>query len=173
MLPSLTLVLGGAASGKSAFAERLATSCGLGLIYLATAEVHDDEMKEKVIKHKEMRGNGWTTIEAPLDVGPALAGASIDSIVLLDCATMWLSNHLLAEHDLKEAETDLIAALHQTQARVIVVSNEVGMSVVPENRLARQFRNAQGALNQRLAAEADLVVNVVAGLPQVLKGDLP
>lgn len=173
MLPKLTLVLGGASSGKSTFAEGLARNSGRALTYLATAEIHDDEMREKVRKHREMRGSGWKTIEAPLDLAPALSQAMSEDVVLLDCATMWLSNHLLAEHDLKSAETGLMAALSEARAPVIVVSNEVGLSVVPENRLARRFQNAQGRLNQTLAAQAGLAVNVIAGLPLVLKGALP
>ncbi|WP_299848246.1 bifunctional adenosylcobinamide kinase/adenosylcobinamide-phosphate guanylyltransferase [uncultured Roseovarius sp.] len=173
MLPELTLVLGGAASGKSAVAEGLAKGSGRGLIYLATAEIHDNEMRAKVYKHREMRGPGWKTVEAPLDLGPALNRAPGDHVVLLDCATMWLSNHLLAESDLAMAEADLMTALTMSAAPVIVVSNEVGLSVVPENALARNFRDAQGALNQKLAAKAGLVVNVIAGLPQVLKGTMP
>ncbi len=173
MLPELTLVLGGAASGKSAFAEGLAKGSGRGLIYVATAEIRDAEMRAKVRKHKDMRGAGWETIEVPMDVGPALASATADHVVLLDCATMWLSNHLLAESDLAAAETELMSALDRSAASVIVVSNEVGLSVVPDNKLARAFSNAQGALNQKLAARADLVVSVMAGLPLVLKGTLP
>ncbi len=173
MLPRLTLVLGGATSGKSAFAEGLAKGSGRGLIYLATAQAFDDEMRKKIHKHKEMRGNGWATHEAPLDPAPVIGAATDADVLLLDCATMWLSNHLLAESDLARAEADLMAALETAKAPVIVVSNEVGLSVVPDNRLARRFQNAQGALNQSLAARADLVVNVIAGLPQVLKGVLP
>ncbi|MEO3416840.1 bifunctional adenosylcobinamide kinase/adenosylcobinamide-phosphate guanylyltransferase [Roseovarius sp. CAU 1744] len=173
MLPKLTLVLGGASSGKSAFAEGLAKASGLQLTYLATAQVLDDEMRKKVSKHRKMRGEGWKTIEAPLDPAPALSGAADRDVVLFDCATMWLSNHMLAENDLGAAEAALMAALDGAKAPVIVVSNEVGLSVVPENRLARRFQNAQGALNQRLAGRADLVVNVIAGLPQLLKGHLP
>lgn len=173
MLPGLTIVLGGAASGKSAFAEKLVTDTGRGRVYLATAQAHDDEMCEKINKHKEMRGNGWRTIEAPLDVGRELAAIAGDQAVLLDCATMWLSNHLLAENDPDEAEANLMAGLALCSAPVVVVSNEVGHSVVPESALGRQFREAQGRLNQKLAAQAGLVVNVIAGLPQVLKGQLP
>ena len=173
MLPGLTLILGGAASGKSAFAESLVTGTGRGRVYLATAQILDAEMREKVCKHKEMRGNGWRTIEAPLDVGRALAGISGDQTVLLDCITMWLSNHLLAELDLEEAHANLLAGLALCSAPVVVVSNEVGLSIVPENALARRFQGAQGRLNQKLAAQAGLVVNVTAGLPQVLKGQLP
>ncbi len=173
MLPEMTLVLGGAASGKSAFAEGLAKGSGRKRIYLATAEIHDNEMRAKVYKHREMRGQGWKTVEAPRDVGPALTNAPGDHVVLLDCATMWLSNHLIAKSDLAMAEAELMTALRMTAAAVIIVSNEVGQSVVPENALARSFREAQGALNQRLATQAGLVVNVIAGLPQVLKGELP
>ena len=120
-----------------------------------------------------MRGRGWRTVEEPLDVGRALAAISGDNAVLLDCATMWLSNHLLAENDLAEAEAGLIAGLALCAAPVVIVSNEVGHSVVPDNALGRRFRSEQGLLNQKLAAKAGLVINVIAGLPQVLKGSLP
>lgn len=173
MLPGLTLVLGGASSGKSTFAERLVSGTGRNRVYLATAQAHDDEMREKLSRHRAERGAGWHTIEEPLDVGRALATISGDTAVLLDCATMWLSNHLMAETDLKEAEAGLMAGLALCPAPVVVVSNEVGVSVVPENALARRFRDEQGQLNQRLAAKAGLVVNMIAGLPQVLKGELP
>ena len=173
MLPALSLVLGGAASGKSTFAEGLVKGTGRPLVYFATAQQFDDEMREKVDRHKQMRGAGWRTIEEPLDVGRALAAIGGDNAVLLDCATMWLSNHLLAETDLAEAEAGLMAGLALCAAPVVIVSNEVGLSVVPDNALARRFRDEQGRLNQKLAAKADLVVNVVAGLPQVLKGTLP
>ena len=173
MLKKLTLVLGGASSGKSAFAENLAIQSGYDRVYLATSQVWDDEMRLKVKKHLAQRGKDWTTIEAPLDLTPALTEIKKKQVVLLDCATMWLTNHLLADHDL-EAETEhLMKALKACAGPVIVVSNEVGLSVVPENALARRFREAQGALNQRLAANSDLTVAVMAGLPMVLKGKLP
>lgn len=173
MLPKLTVVLGGAASGKSSFAETLTKGAGRSLIYFATAQVFDEEMRAKVSRHKVMRGEKWHTIEEPLEVGAALAKVDANKAVLLDCATMWLSNHLIAENDISKAESALFGGLAQCPAPVIVVSNEVGHSVVPENALARRFQQAQGELNQKLAAEADLVVNVIAGLPQVLKGTLP
>ena len=173
MLPEVTLVLGGAASGKSAFAEGLINATGRGRVYLATAQIHDGEMRAKIYRHKEMRGQGWRTIEEPLDVGRTLAAIGGDQAVLLDCATMWLSNQMLAENDLTEAEAGLMAGLALCAAPVVIVSNEVGLSVVPDNKLARDFREAQGRLNQKLAQKAGLVVNVVAGLPQVLKGQLP
>ena len=173
MLPELTLVLGGAASGKSAFAEGLVAADGRRKIYLATAQIGDTEMRAKIHQHRAARGQNWRTIEAPLDVSTPLNSATNEQIVLLDCATMWLSNHLLAENDLAEAKAGLMTALMMTSAPVVVVSNELGLSVVPDNALARRFRNEQGRLNQELAAKAGLVVNVVAGLPQVLKGALP
>lgn len=172
MLPKLSLILGGAASGKSVFAENLVINSGAPQVYLATAQAFDDEMRAKVTKHIAQRGTNWRTVETPLDAANALAQVTENEVVLLDCATMWLSNHLLAESDLA-AETDkLLAALTSCKGRVVVVSNEVGLDVVPENKLARQFRDAQGKLNQAIAARADLAVLVVAGLPMVLKGEL-
>jgi adenosylcobinamide kinase/adenosylcobinamide-phosphate guanylyltransferase len=173
MLNKLTLVLGGAGSGKSLLAENLVTRAAESRVYLATARVWDDEMRSKVDQHRVQRGPDWTTIEAPLNISEALTGVRPDQAVLLDCATMWLSNHLLDGNDLDTAEAELIAALQSCPAPVVVVSNEVGMSVVPENALARKFRDAQGHLNQKLAAQADLVVAVMAGLPLALKGTLP
>lgn len=172
-MPHLTLILGGAASGKSAHAEALVTATGKARVYLATAEAHDAEMLEKLETHRKRRGPNWRTVEAPRDLRPALGSAGADEVVLLDCATMWLSNHLLAESDLSQAEADLIDALDDCAAPVVVVSNEVGLSVVPDTTLGRRFQTAQGKLNQTLAARADVVINVIAGLPQVLKGQLP
>ena len=174
MLPRLTLVLGGAASGKSRWAEAQMRAHGDDRLYIATAEAHDDEMRAKIAAHKAARAaDGWHTVEAPLDVAPALADAGPGQAVLLDCATLWLSNHMLADHDLTTEEDALMKALADCAAPVVVVSNEVGLSVVPDNPLARRFQRAQGDLNKRLAAEADLVVQMIAGLPLVLKGALP
>lgn len=172
MMPPLTLILGGAASGKSAHAEALVTATGKARVYLATAEAHDAEMAEKLELHRKRRGPDWRTVEAPRDLRPALAAAGADEVVLLDCATMWLSNLLLAGSDLSPAAQDLIDALNNCAAPVVVVSNEVGLSVVPDNALGRRFQTAQGRLNQTLAARADVVINVIAGLPQVLKGQM-
>ncbi len=138
---------------------------------MATAQAFDDEMRAKISDHRAQRGPDWVTIEAPLDVASALISRGHDEVVLLDCATLWLSNVLLAEQDEKAAASGLLAAFAATPAQIVVVSNEVGHGIVPDNALARQFRNAQGQLNQKLAAEAELVVHVIAGLPQVLKGD--
>ena len=172
-LPNLTLVLGGAASGKSSFAESLVLKGGDDPIYVATAQSFDDEMAKKIARHRAMRGTRWTTIEEPLDVSAALAQAAKGQPALVDCATLWLTNVILGEHDIDHHSEALIAGLAASAGPVVIVSNEVGQGIVPDNALARKFRNAQGRLNQRLAAEADLVVAVMAGLPMVLKGNLP
>lgn len=173
MLPKLTLVLGGAASGKTAWAERLVLGAGAQPVYLATAQAWDAEMQAKIARHRESRGTGWHTIEAPLNLAAPLGDTGADQTILLDCATLWLSNHLLAEHDLATECEELLRALGNCQACVVVVTNEVGAGIVPDNAMARQFRQAQGEFNQRLAEAADLVVAVMAGLPLVLKGQLP
>lgn len=170
-LPPLSLIIGGARSGKSALAERLVRGTGLPRTYIATAQAWDEEMRLRIFEHQAGRGVDWHTVEAPLDVAGVLGAVS--GVVLLDCATLWLSNHLLAAADIEAEVARLLAALAVCGATVVVVSNEVGWSVVPENALARAFRDHQGRLNQRLAAEAGLVVAVMAGLPLVLKGRLP
>lgn len=173
MTANLTFVLGGAASGKSAYAEQLVVSSGKNRVYIATSQVFDGEMQQKVDRHIEQRGSGWETIEAPLDLASVLAELSPDQACLIDCATMWLTNHLLAETDLDQAQAHLLSTLRSCPAQLVIVSNEVGHGIVPENALARRFREAQGRLNIALAAQADLVVQVTAGLPMVLKGHLP
>ncbi len=173
MSAKFTLVLGGARSGKSRFAEGLALASGRPRRYIATAQAWDAEMRARIAEHKAQRGGDWITVEAPLDLSGALADAQTAEVVLVDCATLWLSNHLLAEADLNAQAELLMVAIAASAAPLIVVSNEVGWSIVPDNALARAFRDAQGRLNQRMAAEADLVVAVVAGLPIVLKGQLP
>ncbi len=173
MLPKLSLILGGASSGKSAFAESLVVQSEAPRVYLATAQAFDDEMRTKIAAHLRMRGSDWRTLETPLTAAQALKAISAEEVVLLDCATMWLSNHLLAESDLAHETSQLLLALSNCKARVVVVSNEVGLDVVPDNALARQFRDAQGKLNQSIAAQADFAALVVAGLPMVLKGVMP
>ena len=170
MQKKFTFVVGGAASGKSAHAERLVLEAGKRPVYIATAEAHDAEMTTKIALHREARkGRGWQTIEAPLDLLTVFAARSAEEAVLLDCATLWLTNLILAERD-AEAEADgLLDAIAACPADVTVVSNEVGAGIVPETALGRRFRSAQGRLNQRLAAQADHVVTVIAGLPLVLK----
>jgi adenosylcobinamide kinase/adenosylcobinamide-phosphate guanylyltransferase len=172
-LPALTLVIGGARSGKSAFAERLITATFRPRRYIATAEAWDNEMRARIAQHQGDRGGGWITVEAPLDLPAALLSAEADEAVLIDCATLWLTNHLLAEHDIPTETAGLLTALDACTAPVVMVTNEVGWGIVPENALARRFRDEQGRLNQRLAQAASLVVTVIAGLPLVLKGQLP
>lgn len=172
MLPKTTLVLGGAASGKSAFAEALVLADPSPRVYLATAQAFDDEMRKKIQIHTERRQQVWTTLEAPADTASALIGLNERQLCLLDCATMWLSNQMLAENDLETAQAELLKAIGRCPARLVIVSNEVGQGIVPDNALARRFRDAQGRLNIELAKIADTVVQVVAGLPNVLKGSI-
>ncbi len=173
MILENTFVLGGAASGKSAFAEGLVVASGKPRVYLASMQAHDAEMKNKIRDHQVSRGGDWRTVECPLDVAEALAEIGQDEIALFDCATMWLTNHLLAENDLETESQKLLAAIRACKGQLVVVSNEVGMGIVPDIALARRFRNEQGRLNQKLAAASDCAVMVVAGLPVLLKGQLP
>jgi len=129
-------------------------------------------MKAKIHRHQNQRGNTWSNTEAPLDSVTPLSNARPGQVVLLECATMWLNNHLLAGSELATEEERFITALRERAGPVVVVTNEVGMSVVPENARARRFRETQDKLNQRIAAQADLVVTVMAGLPLVLKGQI-
>ena len=165
------LVLGGAASGKSAHAEALAAQDAPRAVYIATAEALDGEMREKIAVHRARRGERWETVEAPLELAQAIRRHDApDATILVDCLTLWLSN-LLGEGRDAAAETEtLVAALGRVEGRIVLVSNEIGLGLVPENALARSFRNLQGMLNQRVAAAADDVVFVAAGLPLVLKG---
>jgi adenosylcobinamide kinase/adenosylcobinamide-phosphate guanylyltransferase len=172
-LPALSLVIGGARSGKSTFAEGLVTATPRPRRYIATAEAWDDEMRDRIARHRQDRGADWLTVEAPVDLAAALARAEPGEVVLVDCATLWLTNHMLADHDLNAKTGELLTALASCAAPVVMVSNETGWGIVPENALARRFRDEQGRLNQRLAAQAGLVVTVIAGLPMVLKGQLP
>ena len=166
----LTLVLGGARSGKSRYAESLITARAPPWIYLATAEAGDDDMAQRIAGHRARRNAGWQTVEAPHDLARALDAAATQAPLLVDCMTLWLTNRMLAEADVDAEITRLEDALARRSGAVVLVSNEVGYGIVPDNELARRFRDAQGRLNQRLAARADRVVLVVAGLPLVVKG---
>ena len=170
--PKITLVIGGAASGKSRFAEGMVMTAARPRSYIATAQAFDTEMVTKVAKHKAQRGKNWKTYEEPLAPWDALAKVPDTHIVLLDCATFWLSNILMEERDLSAAKDRLFQGLLNFSGSIVIVTNEVGQGVVPDNALARKFRQEQGELNQKLAEMADLVVLVTAGLPLALKGAL-
>ncbi|MBB5720489.1 adenosylcobinamide kinase/adenosylcobinamide-phosphate guanylyltransferase [Loktanella ponticola] len=170
MRKTLYFVTGGAASGKSTFAETLARGTEKPKIYVATMQPYDDEMRAKLTKHQSDRGDDWTTIEAPIDVVTILKKAQPTDVILLDCVTLWLTNVLLADHDVEAACGELVNALVTCRCDVVVVSNEVGMGIVPDNALSRKFRNMQGKINQMIAARADTVITVISGLPLVLKG---
>ena len=164
----VTLVLGGARSGKSRFAESLGQSAQATRTYIATAEAFDTEMQERIARHRLERGGGWTTVEAPLDLVAALKSCG-EGFVLVDCLTLWLNNLIYRERDIEAEIGELCAALAATANDVVLVSNEVGYSIVPENPLARRFRDEQGLVNQRIAAVADEVYLVAAGLALPLK----
>lgn len=168
-MPRATLVLGGARSGKSAHAERLAEASGRAPVYLATATAGDAEMAERIRRHRTRRGNRWTTIEEPLDLVDGLAACGEGRVVVVDCLTLWLSNLIDAGRD-ADAEGDRLAlALDDLAGPAILVSNEVGLGIVPDNALARGFRDAAGRLNQKVAAAVERVVFVAAGLAMTLK----
>jgi adenosylcobinamide kinase / adenosylcobinamide-phosphate guanylyltransferase len=168
---SVELILGGARSGKSRFAEGLAAG---SKYYVATAQAFDDEMRERIAAHRLQRGAQWFTTEEPLELVDVLRDIdSPSNFILVDCLTLWLSNLLLAERDCWGAVADLCGHLHLAQARIVLVSNEVGLGIVPDNELSRRFRDLQGFANQRVAAVAENVVFMAAGLPLLLKGRLP
>jgi adenosylcobinamide kinase / adenosylcobinamide-phosphate guanylyltransferase len=172
--PRLTLILGGARSGKSRYAESLITASAPPWVYVATAQALDAEMTERIAHHRARRGAGWQTIEAPHDLAGAIAAAPPDAALLVDCLTLWLTNRMLAEADIAADAAALEATLagrqRNARAPTVLVSNEVGSGVVPDNALARRFADLQGRLNQRIAGSADRAVLVVAGLPLALKG---
>lgn len=167
---AVTLVLGGARSGKSRYAESLITKEPPPWIYLATAEAADDEMAQRIAEHRARRDGRWRTVEAPHGLAGALKAAPAGAAVLVDCLTLWLSNRMLAEADVDAEIGDFEEAVVRHAGAVVLVCNEVGCGIVPENALARRFRDLQGRLNQRLAARADRVVLLVAGLPLIVKG---
>lgn len=165
------LVLGGARSGKSAFAQKAAeTAAGAGRpVLIATGQAFDDEMAERIARHRLDRGESWVTVEAPLALPAAIAALPADAAAVVDCLTLWLSNLLMAEWDVEAAATDLVEAVAACPARLWLVSNEVGLGLVPETPLGRRFRDETGRLHQRLAATVDEVYFVAAGLPLRLK----
>lgn len=164
-------VLGGARSGKSAYAQARVEAWGSPRTYIATAQAFDAEMDARIAQHRAERGPDWRLIEAPMDLPRAIAAAGADGYpILVDCLTLWASNLILAEHSPEDELPNLLAALAACPVPVALVSNEVGLGIVPENALARRFRDAVGRVHQRLAAEVGEVVFMVAGLPMLVKG---
>ncbi len=165
------LVLGGARSGKSRRALELAEAAGGRRIYIATAEPLDGEMAERIARHRLARGEGWSTMEVPLDLVEAVeAESGGGAVCLVDCLTVWLSNLMHQDRDTEGEGDRLYAAVAEYLGTIVLVSNEVGMGLVPESALGREFRDAQGRLNQKMAAVCDTVELVAAGLPLEIKG---
>lgn len=170
----ITLVLGGARSGKSRHAETLALTHKGRRVYVATAEIIDDEMRRRIDLHREQRGAGWETREVPLDLASALAAADHPkSFILVECITIWVNNLIYHGKDVAAEVNRLCGMLPKLKARVVLVSNEVGLGIVPDNALARAFRDEAGRANQALAAVADEVVFIAVGLPMTLKKAKP
>lgn len=165
----LTLVLGGARSGKSRHAQILAMATPPPWIYVATAQALDEEMTDRIAKHKVARGDGWSTIEEPIELARTVTEAPETAPVVVDCITLWLSNLMLGEHDVDAAVAEFIKCLDGRRAPTIVVSNEVGTGLVPETALGRAFRDQAGLINQLLAVNAHQVLYMVAGLAMSLK----
>jgi len=174
-LPPVSLVLGGARSGKSTHAEKLVNGTLFGgiaqpAVYIATAEAGDVEMATRIMAHRARRGGQWTTIEEPLRLAEALARAAGNGQpVLVDCLTLWLSNLVHAGEDVDQASDDVVQTLDEIKVPVVFVSNELGLGLVPDTPLGRSFRDSMGRMNMRIAARADRVILMAAGLPLTLK----
>ena len=168
-MAAIILITGGARSGKSRIAEARTLDFGASPVYLATAEAHDAEMAARIASHQARRGAEWTTVAVPLELSAALDATDGQGPRLVDCLTLWLTNLMLADRDWQAASADLVDTLGRQRAPVVLVTNEVGMGIVPDNALARAFRDAAGTLNQMVAARADQVVMAVSGLPLRVK----
>ena len=167
----IVLVLGGARSGKSVFAEDLIAKSGLSKVYVATGQAFDREMSDRIDIHKERRGKEWSTVEDPFDLAGVLeTNAAPDKAVLVDCLTLWVTNLMMQDKNVHEESDMLLATLPLLAGLVILVSSEVGMGLVPDNYMARAFRDHAGRLHQQIAAIADEVYFVAAGLPLKMKG---
>jgi adenosylcobinamide kinase/adenosylcobinamide-phosphate guanylyltransferase len=176
-MTKLTLILGGARSGKSSYAEKLATDSGLPVTYIATAQVYDEELKQRVQHHKDRRPKDWQLIEAPYYLAPALlANNHAGTVLIVDCLTLWLAQCICPDCappegvDWAHELAAFLELLSKLQGNIILVSNEVGMGIVPLGEINRQFQDEQGRLNQAVASIADEVIFVAAGLPLKLKG---
>jgi adenosylcobinamide kinase/adenosylcobinamide-phosphate guanylyltransferase len=170
-MSSTTFVLGGARSGKSRFAEQLIADSGLERHYIATGRAWDDEMRARIAAHRNDRGPSWTTHEEPLQLVECLSAADGEGrAILVDCLTLWVTNLMMGERDMAAESAALAAWLPKARARLVLVSNEVGLGIVPENRMARDFRDHAGRLHQMIAAAAADVYFIAAGLPLKMKG---
>lgn len=170
-LPPLSLVLGGITSGKSAFSERMVRQCGLPKVYISTVEQQPGAPSRQIASLRARRtGQGWRTVEAPYDTADALSRIDDGEVVLLDSVSTWLTNLMIDDGDWEEELDDLIEVLLQMRSPVVLVSDDVACTPAPHDPLSQAFQRAQGIVNQRLAAQADLVIYVTAGLAQVLKG---
>src|SRR6266404_7623609 len=176
MAKQIILITGGARSGKSKYAEQRAAALGSRRLYVATAEAKDGEMAQRIAEHKRRRGDEWTTVEEAVELsGALLAQRGRTDCALVDCLTLWLSN-LLLRRDTKYAEEkveELLKILPRLDFHIVLVSNEVGWGIVPDNPLARRFRDLAGWTNQRIAAIANEVVLTVAGIPMIVKQAMP
>ncbi len=173
-MSKLSLILGGARSGKSRYGESLVTARPGPWTYIATAEAFDDEMRARIAAHRADRGAGWRTVDATLALpGAIVCEQAAGRPILVDCLTLWLSNLMLAKRPIEPEVEQLLGVLRAVSVPIVLVSNEVGMGIVPDNALARAFRDQQGRLNQRVAAIANTVVFMAAGLPLFLKGSAP
>jgi len=171
-MASLHFVIGGARSGKSAFAEQLALNkVGKGVAtYIATAEIFDEDMAGRVALHQERRGAQWRLVESPVDLAAAIAAADApDAVILIDCLSVWITNILVKEMDVDRAQESLVSALQSASGTVIMVASETGLGIIPENALSRRFRDANGRLCQTAAGCADEVFFVVAGIASKIK----
>jgi adenosylcobinamide kinase / adenosylcobinamide-phosphate guanylyltransferase len=167
----IILVLGGARSGKSAFAEQLIDQTLLHKIYIATCEPFDGDMNTRISLHKSRRGANWTLVEEPIDLMRSLTeNAHQTRAILVDCLTLWLTNLMMGDKDIAHYTRELTGCLQAVQGTIILVSNEVGQGIVPDNKMARDFRDYAGVLHQKIAAIADEVYFITAGLPHTLKG---
>ncbi len=175
-MKEIVLVIGGCRSGKSSFALDYANKHFRQKVFLATSQALDNEMEQRIKKHREARGPDWATVEEPAELTKVLASPNTDyDVILIDCLTMWISNLLMAgegEEEILSRAEQLVEFMRKTPQSIIAVSNEVGTGIVPENKLARVFRDIVGLANQMVAACSDIVVMTVAGLPQVIKGKL-
>ena len=170
-LSRAVFVLGGARSGKSRFAEKLISDTGLDRHYVATGQAWDDEMRDRIAQHRSDRGDLWTTHEEPLDLTVRLAAIDGDDrAVLVDCLTLWVTNLMMAERNIAAEFSALTEFLPKAKSRLVLVSNEVGLGIVPENRMAREFRDHAGRLHQMIAAASAEVYFIAAGLPLKMKG---